>query len=58
MRPEEIAALMHNSGALERSRQLAVQYANRAKAELECLPDSEYRRALLSVPDFILDRES
>jgi geranylgeranyl pyrophosphate synthase len=50
--------LVRNSGALEHSRQLAVEYANRAKACLDVCKDSEYRRALLSVPDFILDRES
>ena len=29
---------------------------SRAKACLEELPDTEYRRALLAVPDFILER--
>ncbi|MGH9865817.1 MAG: polyprenyl synthetase family protein, partial [Candidatus Acidiferrales bacterium] len=56
--PEQITSLVRNSGALEHSRQLAVEYANRAKASLDVCKDSEYRRALLSVPDFILDRES
>jgi hypothetical protein len=31
---------------------------SRAKSCLEVLPDSEYRRALLAVPDFILEREN
>jgi octaprenyl-diphosphate synthase len=56
VRPEEISALVRESGALDRTRQLAHDYANRAKA---CLNDgqSEFGRALLAVPDFILDRE-
>ncbi|HEV2489069.1 MAG TPA: polyprenyl synthetase family protein [Candidatus Acidoferrales bacterium] len=58
VRPEEITSLVRESGALERSRQLAVEYASRAKEYLEVCKDSEYRRALMSVPDFILDRES
>jgi octaprenyl-diphosphate synthase len=58
VRPEEITSLVRDSGALERSRQLAVEYATRAKECLEICKDSEYRRALLAVPDFILDRES
>jgi octaprenyl-diphosphate synthase len=58
VRPEEITSLVRESGALERSRQLAVEYATRAKECLEECKDSEYRRALLAVPDFILDRES
>ncbi len=54
----EITALVSDSGALDRARQLACDYAAKAKAALEPLPDSEYRRALLSIPDFILDRDS
>jgi len=56
--PDQITSLVRNSGALGHSRSLAVEYANRAKACLDVCKDSEYRRALLSVPDFILDRES
>ena len=58
VRPEEITSLVRETGALERSRDLAVAYATRAKECLESCEDSEYRRALLAVPDFILDRES
>ncbi|MGB6482705.1 MAG: polyprenyl synthetase family protein [Candidatus Acidiferrales bacterium] len=58
VRPDQITALVRDSGALEHSRRLAVEYATRAKDSLSVLPDSEFRRALLAVPDFILDRES
>jgi len=58
VRPEEITSLVRDSGALEHSRQLAIEYANRAKACLDVCKDSDYRRALLAIPDFILDRES
>jgi octaprenyl-diphosphate synthase len=58
VRPEQITSLVRDSGALEHSRRLAVEYAERAKSSLAVLPDSEFRRALLAVPDFILDRES
>ena len=58
VRPEQITSLVRDSGALEHSRRLAIEYATRAKASLAVLPDSEFRRALLAVPDFILDRES
>ena len=53
-----ITALVNESGALDRARRLAFDYAAKAKAALEPLPDSEYRRALLWIPDFILERES
>ena len=58
VRPEQITSLVRDSGALEHSRRLAVEYANRAKESLSILKDSEFRRALLAIPDFILDRES
>jgi octaprenyl-diphosphate synthase len=58
VRPEEITALVRETGALERAASMAREYVVRAKASLEVLPDTEYRRALLAVPDFILEREN
>src|SRR5204863_4923612 len=57
VRPETIAALVRESGALERTRNLAHEYAHRAKACLNGHENSEYARALLTLPDFILERE-
>lgn len=56
--PEEIAKLVRETGALDRAANLARDYVNRAKACLDELPETEYRRALLAVPDFILEREN
>jgi octaprenyl-diphosphate synthase len=58
VRPETIVTLVHESGALDRARNLAQDYAQRAKACLNGRPDSEYARALATLPDFILDREN
>ncbi len=58
VRPETIVALVQESGALERARNLAHEYAGRAKACLNGHGDSEYARALLTLPDFILEREN
>jgi octaprenyl-diphosphate synthase len=58
VRSEQITELVRASGALDRSRNLAREYANRAKSCLSGLPDTEYRRAMLAVPDFILDRQN
>ena len=62
VRPETIVSLVHDSGALDRARALAHDYAGRAKS---CInghagrnSDSEYARALLTLPDFILEREN
>jgi geranylgeranyl pyrophosphate synthase len=58
VRPETIVSLVQESGALDRARHLAHDYAHRAKACLEGRADSEYSRALLTLPDFILEREN
>jgi octaprenyl-diphosphate synthase len=58
VKPERLVALVHESGALDRTRRLAHDYAARAKACLEGRRDSEYARALLTLPDFILEREN
>src|ERR1700761_3160586 len=57
VRPETLVALVRDSGALDRVRSLAHDYARRAKASLNG-SNSEYARALLTVPDFILEREN
>ena len=58
VRPEEIAKLVQQTGALSRATKLAQEYVRRAKECLEELPDTDYRRALLAVPDFILERQN
>ena len=58
VRPETIVSLVHESGALGRARNLAQDFAHRAKACLNGHLDSEYARALAAVPDFILEREN
>ena len=58
VRPEQITRLVQETGAHVRASSLARDYVSRAKACLDELPDSEYRRALLAVPDFILEREN
>ncbi len=58
VRPEQITDLVHESGALDRARRVAHDYAARAKESLNGYGEAECRRALLTVPDFILERES
>lgn len=58
VRPETIVSLVYDSGALDRARCLAQDYAQRAKACLNGHRDSEYARALATLPDFILEREN
>src|SRR6202047_421123 len=58
VRPEQITKLVRETGALDRAGKLAREYVARAKECLSELADTEYRRALLAVPDFILEREN
>lgn len=58
VRPETIVSLVYESGALDRARCLAQDYARRAKDCLNDHRDSEYARALATLPDFILEREN
>lgn len=58
VRPEQISALVNDSGALDRARTLAHEFAAKAKESVNGFGESEYRRVLLAVPDFILERES
>jgi len=57
VQPETLVALVRDSGALDRTRNLALEYAVRAKACLNGGGGSEYARALQTLPDFILERE-
>ena len=58
VRPEQITALVHESGALDRTRMAALDFAARAKACLNGNANSDFGRALRTVPDFILDRDN
>ena len=54
----EILELAKQSGALEAARAKALALAQEAKRRLEEFPESPYKDALLSLPDFIIERES
>ncbi|HEY0704824.1 MAG TPA: polyprenyl synthetase family protein [Candidatus Acidoferrales bacterium] len=58
VRPDQITKLVQETGALERSAKLAREYVQSAKACLDILPDTQYRRALNAIPDFILERQN
>jgi octaprenyl-diphosphate synthase len=58
VQPEKLVALVRDSGALDRARNLAHDYARRAKSCLNGTANSDYGRALLTLPDYILDREN
>lgn len=57
VQPEKLVAMVRDSGALERTRNLAFDYGRRAKDCINGSGDTQYGRALLALPDFILERE-
>ena len=57
MAHSEILAILHRHGSLDYAMNVAYQHAEAARAALADLPDSEFKRALLWVPDFVVARE-
>jgi octaprenyl-diphosphate synthase len=54
---QDLLDLLDRTGALERARARADEYAENARAALEILPDSEYCDSLRTLPAYILTRD-
>ncbi|MHB8301736.1 MAG: polyprenyl synthetase family protein [Acidobacteriaceae bacterium] len=54
---ERILEILHRNGSLDYAMQVAYAHAESARKNLEILPDSEFKRALLWVPDFVVARD-
>jgi octaprenyl-diphosphate synthase len=54
---EEVLDALSASGSLDEARAQAERYAARARAHLKRFPEGVYKDALLSIPDFVLDRD-
>jgi octaprenyl-diphosphate synthase len=52
-----ILGILEKNKSVEYAMGAAFQYAERARAALASLPDSDFKRALLWVPDFVVARE-
>ena len=57
VQPQEIFEIMDRSGALEKARTRANEYATDAATALDNLPDSDYCDSLRALPTYILDRD-
>ena len=53
-----ILDLLHKYGTIERVRVRALDYIENATAQLSALPESNYKRALYAVTEWVVDRES
>jgi octaprenyl-diphosphate synthase len=54
---EQIQKILARNGSVEYAMSVADRYAEQSRQALATLPDSEYKRALLWVPDFVVARE-
>ncbi|HVG32391.1 MAG TPA: polyprenyl synthetase family protein [Pyrinomonadaceae bacterium] len=54
---EELLDKVERTGALERARERAYEYAEAARSALEALPNSKYWDALYSIPTYIIERD-
>jgi octaprenyl-diphosphate synthase len=54
---ERIQQILARNGSIEYAMSVADRYAEQSRQALASIPNSEYKRALLWVPDFVLARE-
>lgn len=54
---ERVLEILHRNGSLDYAMQAAYAHAESARQSLQVLPESEFKRALLWVPDFVVARE-
>ncbi len=54
---KDITALANSTGAIEKTRNKASEYMDKARISLECFPDSEEKNVLLQMSDLLLNRD-
>jgi len=57
VQPQDLLDVLTRTGALEKARERADEYATDARAALDNLPDSDYCDSLRALPTYILDRD-
>ena len=54
---QEVLAILNRHGSVQYALTAAFQYAEVARAAIAGLPESDYKRALLWMPDFVVARD-
>ena len=54
---QDILAILQRYDSVESALLRANEFAVQAKSAIESFPDSEYKRALLWVPEFVVERD-
>ncbi len=57
-KPSDIVAILQRHGSIDAAYALAVDFSNKAREAICTFPDSEIKRVLLWVPEFVVERES
>ena len=52
-----ILSILKRNGSIDYAVDIALAHAETAREALKTIPDSEYKRALLWVPDFVVTRD-
>jgi octaprenyl-diphosphate synthase len=55
--PEHIVEVLTRYGSIAAANDAAARYASAARACISGFPDSEFRRALLWIPEYVVERE-
>lgn len=56
--PDDIVAILKRHGSIDAAYALALEFANKAREAICTFPDSEIKRVLLWVPEFVVQREN
>jgi len=56
--PADIVTILSRNGSIDAAYARAVEFSNKAREALCSFPDSEIKRVLLWVPEFVVQRES
>jgi octaprenyl-diphosphate synthase len=56
--PADIVAILNRNGSIDAAYALATDLSNKAREAICTFPDSEIKRVLLWVPEFVVQRES
>jgi octaprenyl-diphosphate synthase len=56
--PGDIVAILNRHGSIDAAYARAVEFSNKAREAICTFPDSEIKRVLLWVPEFVVERES
>ena len=56
--PADIVAILNRNGSIDAAYALATDFSNKAREAICTFPDSEIKRVLLWVPEFVVERES